>query len=231
MTKYGPGGPGRATVMTRRGRAGGASVATIVIGIGGGSGSGKSTIARRTVTAVPARRIALVEHDAYYRDLSRLPLDARGQRNFDHPDAYDTALLVEHLTGLRAGRSVEAPVYDFTTHTRWPQTRRIDPTDVVIVEGILTLADARLRALFDVKVYVETDADVRILRRLARDISERGRRLESVREQYLHTVRPMHLAHVEPSKQWADLVVPGEGDIDAAVGLLVDRLHTFIDAK
>ncbi|MDE3154658.1 MAG: uridine kinase [Acidobacteriota bacterium] len=198
---------------------------SLLIGIGGGSGSGKTTIARALVSAVPGRAITLIQHDAYYRDLSHLPRDARGVLNFDHPDAYDTALLIEHLSALRNGRTAEAPVYDFTTHTRLARTRRLEPTEAVVVEGILTLADARLRALFDVKVFVEADPDVRLLRRLARDMAERGRTVESVREQYLATVRPMHLAHVEPSRQWADLVVSGEGDLQAVVGRLVDRLQ------
>lgn len=211
-------------------------MAPFVIGIGGGTGSGKSTLARQLAasegwrTASPALdghaagRTLIIEHDAYYRDLSHLSLDARSRINFDDPDALETSLLAEHLAALRAGQSIDGPVYDFSTHTRLRETRRLDPADLVVVEGILVLADDRLRALFDLKVFVDADADVRILRRLTRDVRERGRTVESVGEQYFRTVRPMHVTHVEPSKRWADLVVSGEGDPRVALEMLLDAV-------
>lgn len=227
-------------------------MSTFILGIGGGTGSGKSTIARRIATmargvewqrfgSIPARDVTapessghlvtVIEHDAYYRDLSHLPAEARRRFNFDHPDALETSLLAEHLEALRAGAGVDAPVYDFASHTRRPQTRRLTPAGLVIVEGILVLADERLRALFDVKVFVDADADVRIRRRLSRDLQERGRSLESVREQYARTVRPMHLAYVEPSRQWADVIVPGDGDVQVAVGLVAEALRLALDRR
>jgi uridine kinase len=199
-----------------------------MLGIAGGTGSGKTTIAARIAEAVPAADVTLIEHDAYYRDLSHLPAAARDEINFDHPDALDTELLIRQLSSLREGLAVEVPCYDFATHTRKASARRVSPTPLVVVEGILVLADARLRALFDLKIYVDTDADMRLLRRLQRDIEERGRTFDSVREQYYGSVRPMHLQFVEPSKRWADVIVPEGGENRAAIELLVSKVEQVL---
>lgn len=202
-----------------------------MLGIAGGTGSGKTTIASRIAEAVPASDVTVIEHDAYYRDLSHLPLPARHARNFDHPDALDTELLIQQLADLRAGSAIEVPAYDFATHTRRANARTVRPTPLVVVEGILVLAEPRLRALFDLKIYVDTDADMRLLRRLQRDIEERGRSFESVREQYYGSVRPMHLQFVEPSKRWADVIVPEGGDNRAAIELLVGKVEHVLASQ
>jgi uridine kinase len=199
-----------------------------VIGIAGGTGSGKSTIAQRIAESVPEDRIAVIEHDAYYRDLSHLSLDQRDHVNFDHPDALETELLVEHLEALRRGTAVEVPVYDFGSHTRRAEASTVRACPLLLVEGLLALWDSRLRALFDLKVYVDTDADLRILRRLERDIGERGRSFDSVCQQYYASVRPMHLQFVEPSRRWADVIVPEGGENRAAIELLVFRVQSVL---
>jgi uridine kinase len=202
----------------------------LVIGIAGGSGSGKSTVASVILRRVGARRIAFLMHDAYYRDLSHLPLEERVKENFDHPDSLDTPLLVQHLQELRARRAVEMPVYDFKDYTRTTETQRIDPRAVIIVEGILIFAEPELRKLFDVKLFVDTDADIRFIRRLQRDIAERGRTADSVIRQYLGTVRPMHLEFVEPSKRYADVIIP-EGGLNAvAMDMVVARVESLLHA-
>jgi len=183
----------------------------LTIGIAGGSGSGKTTVARR-VREELTDAVALIEHDAYYRDRPDLSYEERGQLNFDHPDSLETSLLVEHLRGLRSGRGVDVPIYDFRTHRRAVETRRIEPHPVVIVEGIMVFADEVLRDLLDVKIYVDTDSDIRAFRRIRRDIEQRGRTFDSIREQYYATVRPMHLRFVEPSKRWADVIIPEGGE-------------------
>jgi uridine kinase len=202
-----------------------------VIGIAGGTGSGKTTIAQRIAAGVPEEHVTVLEHDSYYRDLSHLDDSARKLVNFDHPDALDTELLVEHLTVLRAGAAVVIPSYDFATHTRRMGGQALEPRPLLVVEGILVLADSRLRALFDLKIYVDTDADIRILRRLQRDIEDRGRSFDSVREQYYATVRPMHLLFVEPSKRWADVIVPEGGDNRAAIELVVAKVQSVVAAR
>lgn len=199
----------------------------LVIGIGGGSGSGKTTIAEALIREIGERACALILHDAYYRDLSHLALPERAAQNFDHPDALETELLVAHLRELLAGKSVDQPSYDFTQHLRREQTERIDPRPVILVEGVLVLADPELRELFDLKIYVDTDADLRLMRRLQRDIRERGRSLDSVFEQYLDTVRPMHVRHVEPTRAFADLVIP-EGYNIGAVGTVLALAREFL---
>ena len=204
---------------------------TFVIGIAGGTGSGKTTIAQRIAGAVPGDHVALLEHDSYYRDLSHLSDDERGRVNFDHPDALETSLLVEQLAALKAGQAIGVPVYDFSTHTRKVARKRLEPKPLLVLEGILVLADARLRELLDLKIYVDTDADLRLLRRLERDIQERGRTFESVREQYNATVRPMHLMFVEPSKRWADVIVPEGGENRAAIELLVGKVRSVVGAR
>ncbi|MGC4086341.1 MAG: uridine kinase [Polyangiaceae bacterium] len=203
-------------------------MSVFMLGIAGGTGSGKTTIARRIAGAVPSTDVTLLEHDSYYRDLSHLPAHARDSVNFDHPDALETELLIEQLRSLRSGAAVDVPSYDFASHTRRASVRCVAPTPLVVVEGILVLADERLRPLFDLKIYVDTDADVRLLRRLQRDIQERGRSFESVREQYDRSVRPMHLQFVEPSKRWADVIVPDGGENRAAIELLLGRVEQVL---
>lgn len=204
---------------------------TFVIGIAGGTGSGKTTIAQRIAEAVPSEYVAVLEHDSYYRDLSHLSAEERTRVNFDHPDALETSLLIEQLKALKAGQTVGIPVYDFSTHTRGPTRRTLEPKPLLVVEGILVLSDARLRELFDLKIYVDTDADIRVFRRLERDIQERGRTFESVREQYYATVRPMHLMFVEPSKRWADIIVPEGGENRAAIELLVGKIRSVAGVR
>jgi uridine kinase len=192
--------------------------------VAGGSGSGKSTVVAALVEAVGAESVALLPHDAYYRPYSDLSLDERRRLNWDHPDRLETELLVEHLADLVAGLPIERPVYDFNTYSRISQTEPVDARPVVIVDGILVLVEPALRDLLDIKVYVDTDADIRFIRRLRRDIVDRGRDLSSVIEQYLKTVRPMHLDFVEPSKRYADLIVPQGGHNRVAIEMLVARV-------
>ena len=195
-----------------------------VLGIGGGTGSGKTTVAEKLVEGLPASAVVVIDHDAYYRDRSRLPAKERSLVNYDHPDAIETEMLVAHLAALRAGHTVEIPQYDFRDHVRRPDTRRVGPAAVIIVEGILVLADERLRAQMDLKLFVDTDADIRLMRRLQRDIEQRGRSFALVRQQYNATVRPMHLAFVEPSKRFADLIIPEGGENRPALDAIVGRL-------
>ncbi len=200
----------------------------VVIGVAGGTGSGKTTVAQVILDRVGAHRITFLPQDAYYKDLSNLPPAQRALMNFDHPDALEMDLMVEHLRMLRNWESIALPVYDFTTHTRKSETRHVEPNPVILVEGILVLADARLRDLMDVKLYVDTDADVRFIRRLKRDIAERGRTMESVIEQYLTTVRPMHLEFVEPTKRYADVIIPEGGFNQVAMDMVVARLEELL---
>ena len=199
----------------------------LVIGIAGGSGSGKTTIASAVLEDIGPERVALLLHDSYYRDLGHLTLEQRASSNFDHPDSLETALLVEHLGRLLAGDAIEKPVYDFTTHTRGAETERVEPRPVLLVEGVLVLAEPALRDLMDLKIFVDTDADVRLMRRLERDLRDRGRTLESVLEQYLRTVRPMHIEFVEPSKAHADLVIPWGFNV-GAVGTVQAMARDFL---
>jgi uridine kinase len=199
----------------------------LFIGLAGGSGSGKTTIAEEVVDRLEGR-VALVHHDAYYRNMVELTFDERTRVNYDHPSSLETELLVKHLESLRSGVAIEHPVYDFASHLRSSETVRMEPARVVIVEGILVLSDAQLRSELDLKIFVDTDPDLRLARRLERDISERGRSVESVITQYFATVRPMHLEFVEPSRRYADLIIP-EGYNPAAVATVVElirsRLH------
>jgi len=201
----------------------------LVIGVAGGTASGKTTVVEAILERVGRARIAHIQHDSYYKDLSHLLIEERRMYNFDHPDALDTKLLVEHLTELRRSQSVAVPTYDFATYVRLPETRTVHPCLVVIVEGILILAEPQLRDLIDLKLYVDTDADLRLIRRLKRDISERGRTVESVIEQYLATVRPMHLEFVEPSKRYADVIIPLGGHNVAALELVTARILALVD--
>ena len=193
----------------------------LIVGVAGGSGSGKTTVARRIAEALPQSAVTILEHDAYYRDRSDLSYEERCQLNVDHPDSLETELLVEHLVALRAGSAVDVPLYDFKTHRRSRESRRVQPTPVIIVEGILVFVEAAVREQLDIKIYVDTDADIRAFRRIRRDIEHRGRTFESVREQYYRTVRPMHLLFVEPSKRWADVIIPEGGDNKIGIDLVI----------
>jgi uridine kinase len=204
---------------------------SIVIGVAGGTGSGKTTVAHEILERVGAKHITYIPHDAYYRDHSHLPLEKRAQVNYDHPNSLETELLVEHLKKLRAGHAVAVPVYDFTTHTRTRQTRRVGPAPVVLVEGILVFVERELRELFDVKLYIDTAADVRFIRRLRRDIEDRDRSVESVCDQYLSTVRPMHLEFVEPSKRYADVIIPEGGFNEVAIAMVADRIRGIMEEQ
>ncbi|HTJ41274.1 MAG TPA: uridine kinase [Kofleriaceae bacterium] len=196
----------------------------LVIGIAGGTGSGKTTIAAKLAAAIPAGRCVVIDHDAYYRDQSPLPQHERDQVNYDHPAALESTLLAKHLAELRTGRAIEVPIYDYATHTRRRETRRVEPAPLVIVEGILVFVEAVVREQLDIKLFVDTDADIRLMRRIRRDLEQRGRTFQSVRDQYYATVRPMHLEFVEPSKRYADLVIPEGGDNKVAIELILGRL-------
>jgi uridine kinase len=201
----------------------------IVVGVAGGTGSGKTTIVTEILKDFGTQDVLLIQHDSYYRDRSHLSSDERANVNYDHPDALESSLLIEHLEHLLAGEMVEIPIYDFVTHTRKPEVHRVKPCKVIVVEGILILADSRLRDLFDIKVFVDTDADIRFIRRLERDIAERGRTRESVVTQYVQTVRPMHLEFVEPSKRYADVIVPEGGYNTVAVDMIITKIRSVIE--
>lgn len=199
-------------------------MSVLFVGIAGGTGSGKTTIARKIAAGLPKESVSIIEHDAYYRDLDMLSEEQRATVNFDHPDALETPLLIAHLQTLKAGRSVNVPVYDFKHHRRGDESREVTATPVIIVEGILVFVDAALRTLFDMKLFVDTDADIRIFRRIRRDVEQRGRTFESIRDQYYRTVRPMHLEFVEPSKRIADLIIPEGGNNQVALDLITCKL-------
>ncbi len=200
----------------------------LVIGIAGGSGSGKTTVAQEILNRVGPSRIAYLPHDAYYRDLSGLPPVQRAEVNFDHPNSLESELLARHILQLRNHETVELPVYDFSIHTRTEKTITIKPQRVIMVEGILIYAEPELRKLFDIRIFVDTDSDLRFIRRLQRDITERGRTTESVIHQYLKTVRPMHLEFVEPSKRYADVIIPEGGFNTAALDMVVARIEEML---
>ena len=199
----------------------------IVIGVAGGSGSGKTTVVRRIVETLGGADVTVVEHDRYYRDHPELRLEERAALNYDHPDSLETDLLVGHVQALKSGRSVDVPVYDFARHARKPTSDRLSPRTAVIIEGILIFTDAELRSLMDVKVFVDTDDDTRFIRRLQRDVSDRGRTVESVIDQYLSTVKPMHLEFVEPSKRYADVIVPEGGHNQVAIEMLMTLIRSL----
>ncbi|PYI55866.1 uridine kinase [Paenibacillus flagellatus] len=200
----------------------------LMIGIAGGTGSGKTTVAEKLVEALGEEQVALLSQDSYYADNRHLSMAERENVNYDHPDAMDGELLLTHLRRLREGNPVEVPVYDFSTHSRVERTVTVTPRRVVILEGILIFADPAIRQELDIKVFVDTDADVRVLRRIARDIQERGRTIDSVFQQYLNTVKPMHDAFVEPSKRYADLIVPEGGQNEIAIRLLTSRIESYL---
>lgn len=204
------------------------TVRPVVLGVAGGSGSGKSTVVREVRAALGADRTAVLAHDAYYRDLRHVPATQRATVNFDHPESLETELMAAHVQALQDGRTVEVPTYDFANHIRAEATRTVHPTPTIIIDGILVLADPRLRALMDLKVFVDTDADLRLIRRLRRDTRDRGRTPESVIRQYEESVRPMHLEFVEPSKRHADMLVPEGGHNRVAVDLVVRRAEALL---
>jgi uridine kinase len=201
-------------------------MAPLIIGVCGGTGSGKTTVVRKIVESLGDGQVSVIDHDRYYLDHPDLRLEDRAALNFDHPAALDTALLVQHVEGLRLGRAVDIPVYDFRRHVRTSATETIHPRPAIIVEGILIFADYALRKLMDVKVYVDADDDTRFIRRLQRDLSERGRTMESVIEQYLTTVKPMHLEFIEPTKRYADIIVPQGGHNEVAIGMLLSLIRS-----
>ncbi|MEE9598829.1 MAG: uridine kinase [Anaerolineales bacterium] len=201
---------------------------SLVIGIAGGTGSGKTTIADYILETVGPEKIAFLPHDAYYRDQTDLTYEERSQVNFDHPASLETELLIEHITNLRNQQTIHLPDYDFKTHSRTNKTIQINPQPIILIEGILILAEPELRNLFDLKIYVDTDADIRFIRRLKRDIEERGRTTESVINQYLETVRPMHLEFVEPSKRYANVIIPEGGYNFVALDLIVARIESML---
>jgi len=203
----------------------------ITIGIAGGTGSGKTTVSNAILDSVGRGNIAYLAHDSYYKDLRGLPREQRRKVNFDHPNSLDTDLMATHIDSLRAWESVEIPIYDFRLHERMDETERCGAKSVILVEGILILALPQLRNLFDIKIFVDTDADVRLIRRIRRDITERGRTVESVINQYMETVRPMHLEFVEPSKRYADVIVPQGGHNAIAIDMITDRIRNMMQGR
>ena len=200
----------------------------LIIGVAGGSGSGKTTVAQELLRRVGADRIAYLQHDSYYKDLRMLPSTEHSEINFDHPDTLETELLIKHIIDLREFKAVQVPIYDFSTDMRKTETFTVEPRNVILVEGILLYVEPELRKLFDVKLFVDADADIRFIRRLHRDLSERGRSTESVIEQYYATVRPMHLEFVEPSKRYADVIIPEGGHNVAALDMVTARIELLL---
>lgn len=200
----------------------------VVLGIAGGSGSGKTTVLQQIIREFGSDPIAVLDHDAYYRDLSPLSPEERSQFNFDHPDALETDLMAEHLDRLIEGESIEKPVYDFTTHTRKDETETVEPRPVIIIEGILVLAESILEERMDIKIYVDAADDIRLMRRIRRDINERGRSIEGILRQYERTVRPMHLEFVEPSKREADIIIPRGGHNRVAIQMVMSRIQDLL---
>ncbi len=200
----------------------------LVIGITGGSGSGKSTVAMSIFESVPEKKIAIIEQDAYYKDQSHLSMTDRVKTNYDHPLAFDTELLIEHIEMLKQGKAISKPQYDFSQHTRSSETLRVEPRDIIMVEGIMLLEDERLRSKLDIKIFVDTDPDLRIIRRIKRDMEQRGRTLDSVIEQYLLTVKPAHELFIEPSKKYADIIIPEGGFNRVAIDVMVATIRSQI---
>jgi uridine kinase len=202
---------------------------SLVIGVAGGSGSGKTTVVRRIVESLGTERVTWLDHDRYYRDHPELRLEERASLNYDHPDSLETELMVKHVEALKSGQPIEAPVYDFTRHARSNVTERFDPRTAIIVEGILVFADKRLRELMDIKLFVDADDDIRFIRRLQRDTAERGRTMESVVDQYMDTVKPMHLEFVEPTKRYADVIIPQGGHNAVAIDMVLTLVRSLTD--
>ncbi|MBI9011986.1 MAG: uridine kinase [Clostridiales bacterium] len=201
----------------------------VIIGICGGTGSGKTTVAREILSALPQKNVSIIHQDAYYKLQTNKTFEQRTETNYDHPFAFDTDLLLEHLTELTAGRDIDMPIYDFANHNRSDKTTKIHAREIIILEGILILEDKRLRNLMDIKIFVDTDTDVRIIRRITRDMNERGRSLESVIEQYLATVKPAHEQFIEPSKKYADIIIPEGGFNTVAIDIMVGKIKTILD--
>lgn len=203
----------------------------VVIGVTGGSGSGKTSVTRAIYNKFKGHSILMIEQDSYYKDQAHLPFEERLKTNYDHPLAFDNELLYEHINMLQNNQSIEKPVYDYALHTRSEEVIQVEPRDVIILEGILVLEDERLRELMDIKLYVDTDADIRIIRRLSRDIKERGRTLDSVIDQYVNVVRPMHNQFIEPTKRYADIIIPEGGHNHVAIDLMVTKIQTILEQK
>ena len=203
----------------------------LIIGIAGGTGSGKTTIAKKIVASIPHKNAVLLDHDSYYCDQSHLSPEQRLKVNYDHPDSLENELLIEHLKRLRQGVPVQKPIYDFTTHSRRQETEEVPSAPIVVVEGILILADPAVRREMDIKVFVDTDPDIRVFRRIRRDMKERGRSFMSVRKQYYETVRPMHLQFVEPSKRWSDLIIPEGGHNAIALDMVIGKLLRHVEDR
>ena len=201
----------------------------VVIGVAGGTGSGKTTVAHRILEQVGAEHIAYIPHDAYYKDLSHLTIEERAKVNFDHPNSLDSELLTEQLKVLKNGQAIQIPQYDFTTHTRADEKKEIIPAPIIMVEGILIFSEPDLRELFDVRLYIDTAADIRLIRRLKRDVQDRGRTFQAVINQYLRTVRPMHLEFVEPSKRYADVIIPEGGFNRVAIEMVAARIRGLLE--
>lgn len=201
----------------------------VIIGICGGTGSGKTTVAREILKALPSKNVSIIHQDAYYKLQSNKTFDERTQTNYDHPFAFDTELLLSHLSSLIEGRDIDMPIYDFSNHNRCERTEKIYSREIIILEGILILEDPKLRDIMDIKIFVDTDTDVRIIRRITRDINERGRSLDSVIEQYLSTVKPAHEQFIEPSKKYADIIIPEGGFNTVAIDIMVGKIKTIID--
>jgi uridine kinase len=200
----------------------------VLIGIAGGTGSGKTSVAREITRSIPQENIVLIEQDNYYKDQSQMTMTQRVLTNYDHPNAFDNELLYEHLQQLLNGEAIDKPIYNFAEHTRANYTEQVEPKQVIILEGIMVLEDERLRSLMDIKIFVDTDADVRIIRRVLRDIKERGRSIESVVEQYMGVVRPMHMQFIEPTKKYADLIIPEGGKNQVAIDVLVAKVNEIV---
>lgn len=200
----------------------------VIIGISGGTGSGKTTVAKQVAASLQDEGVIIIHHDSYYHDQTRIPRTDRERLNYDHPAAFDSPLLIKHLDRLLSGKPIQKPIYDFRTHTRSRERETVRPADVILLEGILVLDDETLRAMMDIKIYVEADDDERLIRRLTRDIEERGRTVGSAIEQYLETVKPMHLEFVAPSKRYADIIIPGGGYNEIAIDLLVTKIRDVL---
>ena len=202
----------------------------LVIGIAGGTGSGKTTVTEAILDRLDKTRVVVIQHDSYYRDLSAYGGITPAAINFDHPDSLETPLMIRHIRELKAGRSIDEPIYNFTTHRRLDSTHRLDPREIIIIDGILIFIDKELRELMDIKIFVDTDADERLIRRIRRDILERGRSMESVMQQYMSTVKPMHLEFVEPSKHWADVIIPRGAMNTVAIDMVVSKIAMMLRA-
>jgi uridine kinase len=200
----------------------------MIIGISGGTGSGKTTVAQKIIRSVGAENVIYLQQDAYYRNLGDMPIELRHKINFDHPNSLDNDLMMNHIEALRAGESIEQPIYDYATHSRKPETLRVESRPVIIVEGILVLVDSQMRQLMDLKIFVDCDADIRFIRRLDRDVHERSRSVESIISQYTTTVRPMHLQFVEPSKRYADIIIPEGGHNEVGIDLITGKIKSIL---